>query len=88
MKANRETATSAAVLQFAFQPLPGQSGVGICDLDAGGSVALQHSSQQGGSAASEGVQNMTARFGDLHHVPASAAGASPSGGFDSGGCRT
>ena len=46
---------SLDVLQPLFQhltdPASGQCGIGVCHLDAGGGVALQHSGQHRGAAA-------------------------------------
>lgn len=60
---------SLDVLQRLADPASGQCGIGIRDLDAGSGVALQHSGQHRGAAASKGVQDPSARLGDLHDVP-------------------
>ena len=52
-----------------YDPLPGESGVLVGDLNAGGGVALQNGGQDRGAAAGEGVQDMATRLGDLYHIP-------------------
>ena len=51
-----------------IDPLPGQLGIGIGHLNAGGGVTFQHSRQHRCPGTGKGVQDMAARLCDLHDV--------------------
>ena len=63
------SAGSGGARQFLPNTFPCQLRIGVCDFDAGGGIALLHSRQHRGTAAGKGVQNMPARFRNLHNVP-------------------